>query len=327
MSAQHQKRSAADDEAAAWIARLGTRTISLETIHAFAAWRQDPVNAEAYQRAEQLWSKTGALADDPGIRSALGDALQRKPKPKPRLPRRAMAFSVLAGIAATFVVSFALWQGRDVYQTRVGELRTLQLEDGSRVQLDTSSRVKVRFTAGERRIELTEGQAYFEVAHDTTRPFVVSTSDASVTAVGTVFEVRHVGSETRVVLVSGAVDVRQAEASGPPQRLAPNQQSAIRDGRAQVRSVNARASTSWTSGELTFVDTPLSEAVAEVNRYLSAPIVLEAPGAAGTSINGVFRSGDRTAFVSAAAHLLDLGVINEPNGKVRLVSSRINAGA
>lgn len=327
MSAQQQKRSVADDEAAAWIARLGTRTISLETIQAFADWRQNPVNAEAYQRAEDLWSKSGALADDPDIQGALGEALQRKPGGKPRVWKQTLTFSALAGIAATIAISLTLWQGRDIYQTGVGELRIVRLDDGSRVQLDTSSRLKVRFTNGERRIELSKGQAYFEVAHDAARPFVVSTSDASVTAVGTVFEVRRVGPETRVVLVSGVVDVRQARASGAPQRLAPNQESAIRDGKAQVRSVNARASTSWTSGELTFVDTPLSEAVAEVNRYLADPIVLDAPGAAGTSINGVFRSGDRTAFVSAAAHLLDLRVIDEPGGKVRLVSSRINAGA
>ncbi|MBN9466266.1 FecR domain-containing protein [Brevundimonas sp.] len=327
MSAQQRKRSAADDEATAWIARLGTRTISLDTVQEFADWRRDPVNAEAYRRAEEVWSKSGALADDPDIKSALGQALQRKPSAKFGVPKQAMTFAALAGVAATIAISVFLWQGRDVYQTGVGELRVVELDDGSRVQLDTASRLKVRFTDGERRIELTQGQAYFEVAHDTARPFIVSTSDASVTAIGTVFEVRRVGPETRVVLVSGAVDIRQAGAATSPQRLAPNQESAIRDGRTQVRPVDAQASTSWTSGELTFVDTPLAEAVAEVNRYLLDPIVLDAPNASSTSINGVFRSGDRTAFVSAAAHLLDLRVVNEPGGKVRLVSPRINAGA
>src|SRR5690606_3454775 len=132
---------------------------------------------------------------------------------------------------------------------------------------------------GERRIELAEGQALFEVAHNPARPFVVSTTDASVTAVGTVFEVRRVGSETRVVLVSGAVDVAQAVAPGAPQRLQPNQQSAIRAGKSKVSAVNAQTATSWIDGELTFMDTPLADAVAEVNRYLAAPIILDAPAA------------------------------------------------
>lgn len=320
MPAEVQTRTAADDQAASWIARLGTRTISLDTIHEFARWREDPANAEAYRRVEQLWSRSGELADDPDIQAALEQAQRRRPR---RFGAKQIAAAGLAtALAASLAVGAFFWQIRDTYATEIGEQRSLQLADGSRVRLDTASKIRVRFTEGERRIELAEGQAFFEVAHNPARPFVVSTSDASVTAVGTVFEVRRVGSETRVVLVSGAVDVAQAATKGAPQRLLPNQQTAIKLGKAKVSTVNADTATSWTDGELTFVDTPLVEAVAEVNRYLAAPIVLDAPAAESTPINGVFRSGDRTAFVSAAAHLFDLKAIREADGKVRLVSSR-----
>ena len=320
MPAEVQTRTVADDEAADWIARLGTRTISLDTIQAFAKWREDPANAEAYRRAEQLWSRTGEMADDPDIQAALVQAQRRRPR---RFGAKQIgAVGLTAALAASLAAGVFFWQGRDTYVTGIGEQRVLQLADGSRVRRDTASKMRVRFTAGERRIELAEGQALFEVAHNPARPFVVSTTDASVTAVGTVFEVRRVGLETRVVLVSGAVDVAQAAAPGTPQRLQPNQQSAIRAGKAKVSTVNAETATSWTTGELTFVDTPLAEAVAEVNRYLAAPIVLEAPAAANTPINGVFRSGDRTAFVSATAHLFNLKAIREADGQVRLVSSR-----
>jgi transmembrane sensor len=323
MPGEAKTRTAADDQATDWIARLGTRTISLDTIQAFAKWREDPANAEAYRRAEQLWSRTGDLAGDPDIQAALEQAQRRRPR---RLGAKQIAAAGLTtALAASLAVGAFFWQIRDTYATEVGEQRSLQLADGSRVRLDTASRIRVRFTEGERRIELAEGQAFFEVAHNPARPFVVSTSDASVTAVGTVFEVRRVGSETRVVLVSGAVDVVQAATKSAPQRLLPNQQTAIRSGKAKVSPVNADAATSWTTGELTFVDMPLAEAVAEVNRYLAAPIILDAPAAANTPINGVFRSGDRTAFVSAAAHLFNLKAIREADGRVRLVSSRNNA--
>lgn len=322
MPAEVKTRTAADDQAARWIARLGTRTISLDTIHEFAKWREDPANAEAYRRAEQLWSRTGELAGDADIQVAL-EAAQRR-RPNRFRAKQFRAVGLTAALAATLAAGVFFWQGRDTYATDIGEQRVLQLADGSRVRLDTASKMRVRFTAGERRIELAEGQALFEVAHNPARPFVVSTSDASVTAVGTVFEVRRVGSETRVVLVSGAVDVAQAAAPGAPQRLQPNQQTAIKSGKAKISTVNADTATSWTNGELTFVDTPLVEAVAEVNRYLAAPIILDAPAAAGTPINGVFRSGDRTAFVSAAAHLFNLKAIREADGQVRLVSSRNN---
>ena len=322
MPTEVKTRTAADDQAANWIARLGTRTISLDTVQAFAKWREIPENAEAYRRAEQLWAQSGALEGDPDIQAALQQAQKRKPR---RIgSREVRAIGLTAALAATLAAGFVFWEGRNTYSTGVGEQRTLQLADGSRVRLDTASRMRVRFTAGERRIELTEGQALFEVAHNAARPFVVSTTDASVTAVGTVFEVRRVGSETRVILVSGAVDVAQAAAPAAPQRLKPNQQSAIRAGTARISTVNADVATSWTDGQLTFVDTPLADAVAEMNRYLTAPIILDAPSSANTPINGVFRSGDRSAFVSAAAHLLDLKAIREPDGTVRLISPRNN---
>lgn len=323
MPAEAKIRTAADDQATNWIARLGTRTIALATIQEFAKWREDPANAEAYRRAEQLWSRTGELADDPDIQAALAQAQHRRPR---RFSAKQIAAAGLTtALAASLVVGAFFWQIRDSYATEVGEQRSLQLADGSRVRLDTASKIRVRFTEGERRIELAEGQAFFEVAHNPARPFVVMTTNASVTAVGTVFEVRRVGPETRVVLVSGAVDVAQASTPRAPQRLLPNQQTAIRSGKAKISTVDADTATSWIDGELTFTDTPLAEAVGEVNRYLTAPIILDAPAAANTPINGVFRSGDRTAFVSAAAHLFNLKAIREADGKVRLVSSRNNA--
>jgi len=322
MPTEVKTRTAADHQAANWIARLGTRTISLDTVQAFAKWREVPENAEAYRRAEQLWTQSGELAGDPDIQAALQQAQQRRPR---RFgSREVRAIGLTAALAATLAAGFVFWEGRNTYSTGIGEQRTLQLADGSRVRLDTASRMRVRFTAGERRIELTQGQALFEVAHNAARPFVVSTTDASVTAVGTVFEVRRVGSETRVVLLSGAGDVAQSAAPAAPQRLKPNQQSAIRAGTARISTVNADVATSWTDGQLTFVDTPLVDAVAEMNRYLTAPIILDAPASANTPINGVFRSGDRSAFVSAAAHLLGLKAIREPDGRVRLVTPRNN---
>ncbi|WP_295167452.1 FecR domain-containing protein [uncultured Brevundimonas sp.] len=316
MSAQDRRRTAADDQADGWIARLGTRSISLDTLQEFATWREDPANAAAYRRAEQLWAQSGDLAGDSDIQAALETAKQRGPR---RFgSKQFVALGLATTAAASLVVGVLFWQGRGAYATEVGEQRIIQLTDGSRVRLDTATRLKVRYTDGERRIELAEGQAFFEVAPNPDRPFIVETRDTSVTAIGTVFEVRRIGPQTRVVLVSGAVDVAPSAARAEPQRLRPNQQTAI-DGRdVQLTPVNAQVATSWTNGELTFVDTPLSEAVAEVNRYLPTPIILDAPAAAATPINGVFRSGDRAAFVSAAAHLLDLQAVPGPDGQVRL---------
>lgn len=327
MAVHQVKRTLADDEAAAWLTQLGTRTVSLETLHAFAAWRERPENAEAYRRAEQLWSKAGDLADDPDIQAALLQAEARKPA---RLKGSQTWLAPLAaGVCALAVAGgFFFLHEQGVYRTGVGEQRIVQLADGSTLRLDTASKVRVRLSQDRRQVRLLEGQALFEVAHDSARPFVVSTADASVTAVGTVFEVRRDGDGTRVVLVSGAVDVVPiAEASAAPRRLQPDQQAVVEARGARLEPVNAEAATSWTEGKLTFVDTPLKEAVAEVNRYLARPIVLDAPAVEKTTVNGVFRSGDRDAFVAATAQLLGLRPVRERDGVIRLVGPKNNVQA
>ena len=120
--------------------------------------------------------------------------------------------------------------------------------------------------------------------------------------------------------MSGIVDVTEPLRREGGQRLAPGQEAVVKAGSSTVQAVDAAAATSWTRGKLTFVDTPLGDAVAEVNRYLDKPIRLEAPDRRTTAINGVFDAGDRSAFVSAAAQLLDLEAAAQPDGSVRLAS-------
>ena len=99
------------------------------------------------------------------------------------------------------------------YVTAIGEQRTIQLDDGSRIILDTSSEVAVRLTGNRRSVTLTAGQAMFDVQGDPARPFVVAAGDTKVTAIGTRFDVRRSGAGARVILVDGRVDVRRDTAS------------------------------------------------------------------------------------------------------------------
>lgn len=322
MGVRQTTQTPADREAAEWHARLGTRTISLDTVQEFHSWRQAPANDAAYRRIEGQWDEADKLAEDPEILAALKAAQQRGPKRRRR--RKATAAAVAIGAACALALGGVFfWQQRGVYATNVGETRVITLADGSTVRLDTGSRLRVRLSGHQRRIELETGQAWFEVAHDPARPFIVFTDDAAITAVGTVFEVRRTAAETRVVLVEGLVDVRAPDAPAKaPRRMAPNQEATVSRGATRLEPVNAKASTSWTEGKLTFQDTPLKEAVAEVNRYLAHPIVLDAPSAANTPVNGVFRSGDRAAFVAATTDLLGLEASPEADGRVHLIGPR-----
>ncbi|MGV9009955.1 FecR family protein [Brevundimonas sp.] len=324
MAGPRQRVEKADTEAASWHVRLGEPGVSPQTLQDFFAWRQVPEHAEAYRRVETVWGQSAALAGDPAIMAALDGAMGRRVRKQGRHSpsRRRVWFPVIGAVAvAGLAAAYAGWtwmDARTLFSTGVGEQRVVQLADGSSVQLDTDTAVRVRFDGDERLLELERGQALFTVAHEAGRPFVVQAGEARVTAVGTVFDVQREGQGASVTLVSGVVDVAGAGEGAEVRRMAAGQQARLVRGRPITRPVDTAAETSWTTGRIVFRDTPLAEAVAEVNRYLPEKITLEAGAASGRPVNGVFRAGDRDAFVSAAADVFDLQVERGTGETVRL---------
>ncbi|MDO9587381.1 MAG: FecR domain-containing protein [Brevundimonas sp.] len=324
MASPNSRVSAADTEAAAWHARLGVRSVSTRTIEEFFAWRALPANAEAYRRVEKAWAASGGLGGDPQIQAAVAEAMNRRGHLGLKARYQKTLFAIAAATAVV-ALSLGAWfwsDSRSVISTAVGQQRVVQLADGSTVRLDTGSTIRVRLVASERRIELERGQALFTVAHDPARPFIVDAGDTEVTAVGTVFDVRRIGRAVRVTLVEGAVDVTAATGA-PPSRMRAGQQARVTAAGVSTRIVDTAKATSWTDGRLVFEDTPLREAVAEVNRYLEDPIALEGAVMADVPVNGVFRAGDRAAFASAAAEGLGLEARKQADGTL-LLSRRIN---
>lgn len=326
MSASQKPAAPADREAAEWFARLGATSVPTETLHAFFAWRAAPENAAAYRRIEDQWERMGRLRGDPEIDAmmdAIGRARPSRPARTPaRTPFRRPVFGAVLALLVAGAGVGAWWtlSRPPIYATEVGEQRTIQLADGSSVRLDTDSRIRVRLSGEARRIDLLEGQVLFDVAHDAARPFVVSADETTVTALGTVFDVRRIGPDVRVVLVEGRV--RVDDPRGGRTVLAPSQAATVTPQGAEARAVNAATATSWAEGRLVFSGTPLREAAAEVNRYLTDKVILDAPGVADTPISGAFRVGDRGAFVSAASEVFALEAQPQPGGAVKLVPRR-----
>lgn len=310
---------AAEREAADWHARLGTTVVATKTIEDFFEWRSKPGNADAYRRVEQVWTQGRALGSDPEVAAALEGARQRGRK-RAVPNRRSVIYGGLAtATALALVIAGALWwNGRGVYETGVGEQRVVQLADGSSVSLDTASRMRVRFDGGERRIELDEGQALFRVAHDADRPFVVHADGTRVIAVGTVFDVRRAGGRVEVTLVAGVVDVVAPDTAEGRRRMAAGQKTLVSARGVTTRPVDAAVETSWTDGRLVFSDIALEQAVAEVNRYLTDGIEIEDPALGRIAVNGVFRTGDRDAFVAAASDGLGLQAVTRADKTVLL---------
>lgn len=308
-------------QAASWFTRLGQRRVSTDDVKAFSAWRRDPDNARAYDRIESVWAATNALADDPEISALTAEALGRAPPP---VRARAMVSGIwkpLGGLAVA-VVALAVvgvWAlNRPLtYVTAVGEQRTVRLEDGSRVTLDTGSRIQVRLGDARRSVALLSGQAFFDVAGNPARPFVVSVGDTRVTAIGTRFDVRRLGDGARVTLVEGRVTVRTAQA-GDGWSLDPGQQVITAAPRPIVATVDVTQETSWTTGRLIFRETPIRAAVAEINRYNETKIDLRASHIADIPVSGVFDTGDTDGFVAALQDLYSVSAERRPDGTVIL---------
>jgi len=228
----------------------------------------------------------------------------------------------LIGVAATVLLAVGILVARWTlssgprYATSIGQIVTVPLSDGSRLTLNTASTVRVTMRARERRIRLIEGEAFFEVAKDPRRPFVVEIGDERVIAVGTQFSVRRTGDDIRVVVAEGTVRIASAGMDRSGVSLTPTQSSqdvgssdvllpagsiaSAGDSGIVVKkesSQQVQESLTWRKGYLSFHQTTLAEAVAEFNRYNARLIRIDDPALRAIRINGVFRASNYEAFV------------------------------
>ena len=311
----------AREEAAAWFARLNRRSVPLESLEDFRAWRQEPANRAAYEAMESTWRDTAALADDPEIAAALSAALGRKARPK-SVPWAWPAAVATAGVAGFAVVALLTFGAGATYATRVGEQRLVHLADGTGLRLDTDTKVQVSFRGGDRRVRLLRGQAFFDVAHDPAHPFLVDAGAMDIRAVGTRFDVRRDGAAVKVTLVEGIIQVRGAGAPSGAWTLTPGEQVSLGGPPAPIPADVVQATTSWTSGRVIFRGLPLAQAIDEINRYSPHKIRLEAQAVAVVPVTGSFQTGDVDAFVSAVCDLhgmvartsLDGAIVLDANG-------------
>lgn len=307
-----QPGSRASAEAAAWLARLqgDTRTPAREA--AFQDWlRADPAHQSAFERATDIWAAlpgAALLLDEPPVRSPRARAVAVPPRRMP-LHQLALAASLLIAVG----IGGFLWLSRPAaYSTAIGEQKVATLEDGSRIALNTDSSVEVRYDADKRLVELDHGEAMFEVAHNTARPFLVRAGDKQVRAVGTSFVVRREGKEVIVTLLQGKVavtDIRPAARPAAPTYLRPGERlRAPPEGAGRIDAQTADIATAWRRGQAMFSDTPLVDAVAELNRYGGPRLVIDDPRLAALRVSGVFATNDTGEFARAVAALHGLRI-------------------
>jgi transmembrane sensor len=227
-----------------------------------------------------------------------------------RTRRLALAASVLLAVVAG-LGTYPFWSSEtERYRTPIGGLSSVPMSDGSKVTLNTASEIRVAVNENERRIDLRQGEAFFEVAKDPNRPFVVEAGKKRIVAVGTKFSVRRDGESVEVVVTEGKVRVEDASrplrspapppAADNPVFLTPGAIAYADEAGVLVHRkslVEAETHLSWRSGVLMFREQNLADAVAEFNRYNVRKIVIADPAVAALKVEGNFRATNVDAFV------------------------------
>lgn len=298
-------------EAANWLLRLREAGVTSATVAEWQAWcRSSQENEQAFSEIQSVWdgagsaprlaADAGAIADDrytgeaPVAQwlaaSSAWPPVVHKPATRKTVLKFAGWFTAAAAGLAAFTVNWFGALHSDGSQTTeiatsVGMQREVKLADGSVVTLAGGSRLRVHLTGAERQITLAAGEAYFHVAKDNRRPFVVQALDTKVTAVGTAFNVRAENHTVRVAVTEGIVEVARptviesTRASNEKVHLTAGKELTWQADRAApvVVSVERTQAASWRSGTLEFSDEPLSSVIAAINRYSPQPLRILEP--------------------------------------------------
>lgn len=315
-----------EHEAAAWLARRDSSAWTERDEAGLAAWIEaSTAHRVAFLRLEATWAACGRLrALGAGVRSgtvprrsqwsglpSTRDATPDHPGSPRTVARRFRTAWAGAALAVLVVGGTLAWgwrvyfaSGETSYETVAGEMRTVALADGSSATLSSGSAIDVRLGYRDRRIGLRRGEAFFSVAHDTRRPFLVIAGGRRAVAVGTRFAVRRDPDETRIVVTEGVVRLEALaprDGSPVPSALLTAGSIATAHGsNVLVRAgsmADAERILSWRSGYLTFHDTSLETAVAEFNRYGSQRLVIGDAAIGLVRIGGNFRWSNSEAFV------------------------------
>jgi len=299
-------------EAAAWLARANAGNWTTEDQAQLEAWlAESRAHRVAYWRLEAAWSEAARLA-----------ALRHPPvEGVRRFPAILIRVAAVAGIAAMLGAvgaNYLLTPRTNTYSTGIGGHETLKLSDGSRIELNTNTKVRLAKVDGTRQVWLDRGEAYFQIKHDPAHPFVVIAGARKIIDLGTKFLVRDDKKTIEVALLQGRVRFDNGNKTGPLKSVA------LKPGDVVMASADAVSVTtqpikklenelSWREGLLVFNYTTLADAAAEFNRYNAKKIVVADPDAARLTIIGEFPVNGVDLFGRVATRILGVRVEDRNN--------------
>lgn len=326
-------------EAADWLVELSTGPVDAAARERFDAWlRASPEHVHAFLDASAIWEDGAALPVDAQMTPAqlieraraaarvlpmelpephAAAAVGRTPPVETHVSRR---YLLAAAIAACLIGATFIWrivqQRSPTYSTAIGQQLSIVLPDHSTAELNTLTRIRVHYSERERDIALLAGQAMFHVAKNAQRPFIVSSGQTRVRAVGTQFDVYKQPAATVVTVVEGRVAVYSASRSGlPPAAVSAGEQLVV-DRKATVRNEHPDmdCATGWTRGELAFDSTPLAGVAREFNRYNVERLTIDGAALRSMRISGIFSSTDPSSLIRFLREQPGIRVVESRDG-------------
>jgi transmembrane sensor len=320
------RRETVRQAAALWVVRLDDPSCSDADRAAFQAWRDESHEHEAaFEREAVAWARLDRLRvlRPPGERPDRDLLEPARRSSLPGLSRspwaRGMAAAAVAALVVTGVMSFGT---STAYATAIGERRVVVLSDNSRIELNTDSKVVVRYRNGVREVRLVRGEAVFEAAKDT-RPFVIKAADAVMQADGSAELAVRLRSDGAVVTVrKGAVDL-DPEPTERKDELRLNAGVAAIYGSAGSRSRSVSESEidralAWRQGAIALNGQSLEQAVAEFNRYNRQQVSIADPSISGLRLAGYFQTTEPKGFVAAVTSAFPVRATEGADGTIRL---------
>lgn len=303
-SAQHLQ------EAADWLTRLQRPEAGEADWLAFDTWLSEPGAQAAYDAVlavdEEIFQRGAA------VRGALAEPRRVAAKRPLSIDWRWLGGLGTVAAAAAVALVLAPWgellpAPDKLYATAKGESRSVQLSDGSRIDLNTNSHLSVRLEEDARRVTVHDGQALFDVARDPDRPFLITAGEDTVRVIGTKFDLRRRDGQLSVAVVKGLVEV-SIDGTDKAIQIRPGQMLEHVEGGKDVvvRAVSAEDQLGWRSGRLVYRDQTLGRIVSDLNQYFERPLRLEGEDIASLKFSGVLIVDGQDAMVRRLSSLLPI---------------------
>lgn len=331
-------------EASAWFVEFRAGDVNGDARARFIEWlRRSPEHIHAYLEIAGVWAELPAADPEGKIDIAALIARARgepevitltpdrprsasapfavKPRTLWRSRRAAVALAAVVLLTAATLLFLDGGKFSSAYSTGIGEQRTVQLTDGSTVELNARSSIEVHLTEHQRDVTLLEGQALFRVAKDRQRPFVVRAGDAQVRALGTEFDVYKKQTATVVTVVEGRVetyDATDVPGTAAVVLSAGEQLTVLPHVVTKPTRADTAVATAWVQKRLIFEETPLSDVAEEFNRYNRRPLTIDDRELEKLRISGVYSSTDPASLINFLRSQRSIQVL-ETEKQVRVV--------